>query len=86
MIHSNLVSKFKCNIYNDIYYGKDKRHFKFRACEHVSTTPVTVKIDEKTKKSTVFDHIVHTGHNAHFDDFEPLSKGYDEFRLLSSNF
>ena len=31
MLHSNLVYKFKCNIYNDIYYGKTKLHFKVRA-------------------------------------------------------
>ena len=34
MLHSNLVYKFKCNICNDIYYGKTKYHFKVRACEH----------------------------------------------------
>ena len=39
MLHSNLVYKFKCNICNDIYYGKTKNHFKVRACEHLDITP-----------------------------------------------
>ena len=39
MLHSNLVYKFKCNICNDISYGKTKHHFKVRACEHLDITP-----------------------------------------------
>ena len=34
------------------------------------------------RESAVFDHIVHTGHNASFDGFETLAKECDEFRLL----
>ena len=34
------------------------------------------------KESAVFDHIVHMGHNANFDDFETLVKECDEFRLF----
>ena len=82
MLHSNLVYKFKCNICNDIYYGKTKRHFKVRACEHLGITPLTGKKVKISKESAVFDHIVHTGHNASFDDFETLAKERDEFRLL----
>ena len=36
---------------------------------------------KSSKESAVFD-IVHTGHNAIFDDFETLVKECDEFRLL----
>ena len=43
MLHSNLVYKFKCNICNDIYYGKTKRHFKVRACEHLGIKPLIRK-------------------------------------------
>ena len=32
-----------CNICNDIYYGKAKRHLKVRACEHLGITPLTRK-------------------------------------------
>ena len=35
ILHSSPVSKFKCKICNDIYYGKTKRYFKVRACERL---------------------------------------------------
>ena len=79
MLHSNLVYKFKCN---NMYYGKTKRHFKVRASEHIGITPLTGKKVKSPKESAVFDHIVHTGHNASFDDFETLVKECDEFRFL----
>ena len=34
------------------------------------------------KESSVFDHIVYTGHDTSFDDFETLAKECDEFRLI----
>ena len=82
MLHSNLVYKFKCNIYNDIYYGKTKRHFKVRACQHLGITPLTGKKIKSPKGSAVFDHISHMGHNASLDDFETLIKESEEFRFL----
>ena len=72
MLHSNLIHKFKCNICHDIYYGKTKRHFKVRACEHLTITPLTGKKVKSPKESAVLDHIVHKGQNASFDDFETL--------------
>ena len=82
MLHSNLVYKFKCNICNYIYYGKTKCHFKVRACEHLGIMPLTRKKVKIPKESAVFDHIVHTGHDASFDDFETFAKERHEFRLL----
>ena len=82
ILHSNLVYKFKYNICNAIYYGKTKRHFKVRACEHLGITPLTGKKVKSPKEIAVFDHILHTGDNASFDDFEALLKESDEFRLL----
>ena len=82
MLHSNLVYKFKCNICNGIYYGKTKRHFKVRACEHLGITPLTGKKGKSLKESAVFDHIFHTGHNESFDDFVTLVKQSDKFRRL----
>ena len=82
MLHSNLVYKFNCSVGNDIYYGKTKQHFKVRTCEHLGITPLTGKKVKSPKESAVFDHIVHTGHDASFDDFVTLVKDCDEFRLL----
>ena len=44
--------------------------------------PLTGKNVKSPKESAVFDHIVHTGHNASFDDFETLIKECDEFRIF----
>ena len=82
MPHSNLVCKFKCNISNDICYGKTKQHFKVRACEHLGITPLTGKKVKSPKESAVFDHIVHTGHNATFDNFETLVKECDSSLIV----
>ena len=82
MLHSNLVYKFKCTICNDICYGKTKRHFKVRACEHLGIMPLTKKKVKIPKESAVFNNIVHTGHNASIHDFETLVKECDKFRLL----
>ena len=82
MLCSNLVYKFRCNICNDICYGKTWCHFKVRACEHLGIMHLTGKKVKSPKESAIFDHIVHTGHNASFDDFETLVKECDEFRLL----
>ena len=61
---------------------KPKKHFRVRICEHLRITPLTGKKVKSPKASAVFDHIVHTGHNASFDDFETLVKECDEFRLF----
>ena len=34
------------------------------------------------KEGAIFDHILHTGHNPSFDDFETLVKDSNELRLL----
>ena len=82
MLQSNLVYKFKCDICNDIYYGKTKWHFKVRACEHLGITTLTKKKVKSPKERAVFDHIVHTGRNVSFDDFKTLVKECDEFRVF----
>ena len=85
MLHSNLVYKFKCNIWNDINYGKIKRHFKFRACKHLGTMPLTGKKLKSPKESSVLDHIVRRDHNISFDDFETLPLSKSVMNLYSSS-
>ena len=82
MFQSILVYKFKCKISYDIYDGKNKRHFKFWAPGHLAITFLIGKKVKSQSESVGIDYIVHTDHNARFDDFETLVKEYDEFRLL----
>ena len=35
MLLSGLVYQYKCGGINAAYYGKTKRHFKVRICEHL---------------------------------------------------
>ena len=69
MLRSNLFHKFKCNICNNIYYGKTKRHSKVRACKHLGIT---------TQKKA---HVFRTAHNPSFDNFETFIKETNEFRF-----
>ena len=85
MLHFILVYKFKCNICNNILYGKTKGHFKVKACYHLAITTLTGKKVKISNKSAVFDHIFHTGHNASFDEFETLIKESDNFDSSSEN-
>ena len=50
MLLSGLFYKYKHGGYNATYYGKTKRHFKVRICEHLGISHLTekkVKIDNK---------------------------------------
>ena len=80
-INSHLVYKFKCSCCNATYYGQSKRHFFFRASEHVGMTPLTGKIVKKPKKSSVSDHILLNGHDVSFEDFTVLFTENNRFKL-----
>ena len=40
-LRSGIVYKFKCGGCNATYYGKTKRHFKVRMCEHLGVSALT---------------------------------------------
>ena len=42
-LSSGIVHKFKCSDCSDIYFGKTKRYFKVRMCEHLGISPFTGK-------------------------------------------
>ena len=43
MLLSGLVYQYKCGGCNATYYGKTKRHFKVRICEHLGISHLTEK-------------------------------------------
>ena len=42
-LRSGIVYKFQCGGCNATYYGKTKRHFKVRICEHFGISEITRK-------------------------------------------
>ena len=55
MLLSGLAYKYKCGGCNAAYYGKNKRHFKVRICEHLRISHLPgkkVKIDNN-KRTTI---------------------------------
>ena len=46
MLLSGPFHKYKCGGCNAIYYGKTKRHFKVRICEHLGISYLTEKKGE----------------------------------------
>ena len=50
MLLSGLVYQYKCGGCNATYYGKTKRHFKVRICEHLGISHLTEK---KVKLTTI---------------------------------
>ena len=42
-LRSGIVYKFQCGSCNATYYGKTKRHFKVRMCEHLGISALTGK-------------------------------------------
>ena len=61
-LHSHLIYKFQCSNCNITYYGKIERHLKVKACEHISTSPLTEKRVNNNKKSSFKDHCLLSGH------------------------
>ena len=41
MLLSGVAYKYKCGGWNATYYGKTKRHFKVRICEHLGISHLT---------------------------------------------
>ena len=80
-ISSHLVYRFTWSCCNATYYGDSERHFFVRASEHLGMTPLTGKRVKNPKKSTIFDHILLSGHDASFEDFTILLKENNRFKL-----
>ena len=83
LVHSGLVYKYKCGGCNATYYGKTKRHFKVRICEHVSISHLTrkkVKIDSN-KLTAIQEHLLCCNYSPSFEDFSILTRESNNFKL-----
>ena len=83
MLFSGLAYKYKCCGSNATYYGKTKRHFKVRICEHLSISHLTegkVKIDNN-KLTAIHEHLLCCNYSPSFEDFSILTSESNDFEL-----
>ena len=83
MLLSGLVYQYKCGGYNATYYGKTKRHFKVRICEHLNISHLTgkkVKIDNN-KLTAIQEHLLHCNYSPSFEEFSILTRKSNDFKL-----
>ena len=83
-IRSLVVYKFKCGSCNATYIGKTERHHKIRMCEHLGISYRTGEPTKFNKNTTtsIRDHILETGHQNTFENFESLSFGNNNLECL----
>ena len=83
LLHSGLVYKYKrvgCNV---TYYGKTKRHFKVRICEHLGISHLTgerVKIDNN-KLTAIQEHVLCCNYSPSHEDCCILTRKSNDFEL-----
>ena len=73
----------KCGSCNATYYGKTKRHFKVRICEHLGISHLTgkkIKIDEN-KPTAIQEHLICCNYSSLFEDFSILTRENNDFEL-----
>ena len=69
VLRSGIVYKFECGSYNSTYYGKTKRHFKVRMCEHLRICAFIEKRVKRDDYSGIKDHLLFCNHTSDFEDF-----------------
>ena len=72
-LRSGIVYKFKCGSCNATYYGKTKRHFKVRMCEHLGISALTGKRVKGDDDSAIKEHLLFCNQTPDFEDFSMLA-------------
>ena len=78
---SGIVYKFKCGGCNATYYGKTKRHFKIRMCEHLGVSAFTGKRVKGDNDSAIKEHHLFCNYSSGFDDFSILASNNNDFKV-----
>ena len=80
-LRSGIVYKFKCDRCNATYYGKTKRRFKVRMCEHLGVSALTGKRVKGDNDSAIKEHHLFCNHSSGFDDFSILASNNNDFKV-----
>ena len=82
-LRSGIVYKFQCGSCNATYYGKTKRHFKVRMCEHLGISALTGKRVKGDDDSAIKEHLLFCNHTLEFEDFSILASNNNDFKVTS---
>ena len=82
-LKSLVLYKFTCNVCNDIYIGKTKRHYQVRYSEHLGISKLTNEPLKYNKKSTtaVRDHLEFCKHPNTSQSFKIIGSAKNDFHL-----
>ena len=80
-LRSGIVYKFQCGHGNATYYGKSKRHFKVRICEHLGISPITGKRVKGDDDSAIKGHLLFCNHAPGFEEFSILANSSYGFKV-----
>ena len=81
LLHSCIVYKFQFDGCNATYYGKTKRHFKVRMCEHLEISTLTGKRVKGDDYSAIKKHLLFCNHPLDFEDFSILATNNNDFKV-----
>ena len=79
-LSSGIVYKFQYGSFNATYYGKTKRHFKVRMCEHLGISALTGKRIKGDDDSGMKEHLLFCNHTHDFEDFSILATINNDFK------
>ena len=72
-LRSGIIYKFQCGGCNATYYGKTKRHFNFRMCEHLAVSALIGKRVKGEDDSAIREHLSFCNHAPDFEDLSFLA-------------
>ena len=81
VLRSGIVYKFQCGSCNTTYYGKTKRHFKVRMCEHLGISALSGKRVKGDDDSAIKEHLLFCNHKPDFEDFSILATNNNDFKV-----
>ena len=81
VLRSGIVYKFQCGSCNATYYGKTKRHFKVRMCEHLGISALTGKRVKGDDDSAIQEHLLFCNHKPDFEDLSILATNNNDFKV-----
>ena len=81
-LRSGIVYKFQCGSCNGTYYGKTKRQFKVRICEHLGISALTGKrVKGDDDDSAIKELLLFCNRTSDFEDFSILATNSNDFKV-----